>query len=184
MTLALTGCGTQTGPSARDEASPETSAATKQSATPSPEREPSDGTTLGQDEKLVQEKLKERARNAATGDPVGPKNTKIPRPQDYGFGAAVATAQDGEVIAYAPRLDGGQVVVPLTIENLGSQRAAYTVKVIAEGKGASSDVIVTVKAPYVFPHTTWPTQADVTAAGTEHVKDLKVTLKVTKKNLV
>ncbi|MGW6056021.1 hypothetical protein [Streptomyces sp. NPDC055189] len=178
--LALSGCGTQGGAAA---AGDKTSAATKHSETPSPEAKPSGGTALSQDEKLVQEKVKQRAKNAASGEPVGPKNTKAPEPEDYGFGPAAATAEHGEVIAYAPRLQGGRVIVPVTIENSGPGRAAYNVKVIAEGKGSSADMIVTLKAPSVFPGSTWPTQADLADAERGSVKDLKVTLKVTKKNL-
>ncbi|MFI0821546.1 hypothetical protein ACH4TX_39210 [Streptomyces sp. NPDC021098] len=91
-------------------------------------------------------------------------------------------AQGGEVIAYEPRLDGGRMVVPVTISNEGKQRASYEVTVTAVGNTGSSAVTVTKKAPGVFPGSTWPTQADVTTSEVKDAKELKITLRVVKEN--
>ncbi|MGV9991546.1 hypothetical protein [Streptomyces sp. NPDC003374] len=128
---------------------------------------------------MLQEANNERARNAASGDPVGPKNTDVPDPEDYGYGAPAATAQHGEVIAYTPRRKEGRIIIPLTIHNGGSKQTAYTVTITATGSEANSPLSVTASAPNVFPGTTWPTQVDLTAAGARDLQ-LDVSLTVTK----
>ncbi|WP_306316765.1 MULTISPECIES: hypothetical protein [unclassified Streptomyces] len=185
---AVAGCGTQSTPRAaatppRPEASTVAKETPEVTAEESPSAEPDTGATLEVNETLVDQESRERARSAPSGDPVAPKDTHIPAPDEYGFGAAAATAQDGEVVAYIPRVTGGRLIVPLTIHNPGSGRVAYTINVRVTGGRSDADVTVPVKASNVFPSTTWPTEADVTAAGTQDAKNLKVTLRVTKKSL-
>ncbi|WP_138960776.1 hypothetical protein [Streptomyces sp. YIM 121038] len=111
--------------------------------------------------------------------PVKPTRTGIPKPEDYGFGPAVTKAQGDEVVAYQPRLQDGRLVVPLTVSNKGRKRAAY--KVIVTVKGTKRTVPAHLNIPFVYPSTTWPTQVDVTAAGGTGPKNVKVTVKATKK---
>ncbi|MFE6552561.1 hypothetical protein ACFVHS_29745 [Streptomyces sp. NPDC057746] len=107
----------------------------------------------------------QRAAAAAGGDPVAPKDTHIPGPDQYGFGKPASTAQHGEVVAYTPRRESGRLIVPLTIHNASGDRVNYLVKVTAVGGNQNSPVTVTTRADNVFPETTWPTQVDITAAG-------------------
>ncbi|MET8485938.1 hypothetical protein [Streptomyces tendae] len=180
----LVGCGAQSAPSPAAAPTPKASTtAAENPAPPSPDDGLSGGTLIQQDKALIKDETERRAKGAPSGDPVGPKNTKIPRPEEYGFGKAVATAQDREVIAYTPRESDGRVVVPLTIENRGAQRAAYTVEVRVTGGHAAATVTRKVEAPNVFPHTVWPTETDITAIGDGDVESLKVTLMVTRRPL-
>ncbi|MFB7244404.1 hypothetical protein ACFCYX_18345 [Streptomyces populi] len=172
--LLLVGCGAQDAQD--DKSSPRTAAGVD--ATPKPASEQTAGTDQSEMKKNAQAAQDERAANAPSGDPVAPAKTGVPKPEDYGYGAVAATAGDGEVIAYVPRLEGGRLVVPLTIQNKGNKRAAYMVTVVAEGPSGSSPV--TVKASNTFPGTTWPTQAEITAAGVKNPKAVKITLKVIK----
>ncbi|MFJ4921009.1 hypothetical protein [Streptomyces sp. NPDC088725] len=131
--------------------------------------------------KAAREAAAQRAAAAPSGDPVGPKNTGIPEPGDYGFGKTTATAEGGEVVAYAPRLESGRLYVPLTMHNAGDQRVAYTVTVTVSGGDQRSPLSVTEKAANVFPGTTWPAQADITASGSTSSPDsLRVSLTVVK----
>ncbi|WP_141712985.1 hypothetical protein [Streptomyces sparsogenes] len=125
--------------------------------------------------------MEERARNAPSGDPVGPRTTDIPEPEDYGYGRAAATAQGGEVVAYGPSMEGGRMIVPLTVKNRGDERASYKVTVTVKGKNdPSMTKTASAKVTGLFKNTTWPTQVDVTGVGVKDVRDLVVTLKVTK----
>ncbi|MEI5098271.1 hypothetical protein RB200_05925 [Streptomyces sp. PmtG] len=112
--------------------------------------------------------------------PVAPHKTDIPKAEDYGYGTPAAKAQDGEVIAYAARRQDGRLIVPLTVSNQGRKRAAYTVTITATGKKGA--VPVTVKIPFVYPRTTWPTQVDVTAVGGTSPQGIRVAVKAVKKN--
>ncbi|MEU0447569.1 hypothetical protein [Streptomyces tendae] len=180
----LVGCGAQPASSSAGASTPEApTTAAEEPAAPSPDDGLRGGTLVQQNEALIKDETEKRAKSAPSGDPVGPKNTKIPRPDEYGFGKAVATAQDREVIAYTPRKSGGRVVVPLTIENQGAQRTAYTVEVRVTGGHGAATVTRKVEAPNVFPHTVWPTEADITATGGGDVESLKVTLMVTRRPL-
>ncbi|MFC9084037.1 hypothetical protein ACFTY7_45270 [Streptomyces sp. NPDC057062] len=105
----------------------------------------------------------QRAAAAASGDPLAPKDTHIPAPDEYGFKKPAATAQHGEVIAYTPRRESGRLIIPLTIHNASNDRVNYRVTVTAIGISQDTPVTVTTRADNVFPHTTWPTQVDTTA---------------------
>ncbi|MEE1671495.1 hypothetical protein RCR19_39385 [Streptomyces sp. WAC07094] len=107
----------------------------------------------------------QRAAAAASGDPLAPRNTHVPAPDEYGFGKPAATAQHGDVVAYTPRRESGRLIIPLTIHNASDDRVTYRVTVTAIGASQDSPVTVTTRADSVFPHTTWPTQVDITAAG-------------------
>lgn len=178
--LVLTACGTDGAqnaggePSSRDKSSVSGRPTSPSTADPG-------GAQDEQTKQNARDAAAQRAKKGASGDPVGPKNTDVPQPEDYGYGRAVATAQHGEVVAYTARVEGGRLVVPVTVHNQGTKRASYTVHVTVAGDTGSS-VTVTKKEPVVYPRTTWPTQADVTDVGAEDAKNLKVTLKVTKKN--
>ncbi|MEU5032056.1 hypothetical protein [Streptomyces milbemycinicus] len=180
--FALAACGTNETPNASS------SAVTKptESVRPGPENAAKDahqrpGHQRGKIDQNAREAMEERARNAASGDPVGPRNTDIPEPEDYGFGRAAATAEGGEVVAYDPSLEGGRMIVPLTVENRGDKRASYTVTVTVKGKtDPSMTKTVSAKVTGLFKNTTWPTQVDVTGIGVTDVEDLVVTLKVAK----
>ncbi|MEV0116580.1 hypothetical protein AB0H77_25570 [Streptomyces sp. NPDC050844] len=179
--LVLTACGTEGAQNAGgDSSSREESSVSDPPASPSTEA--GGGAEDEQTKQNARDAVAERAKKGAGGDPVGPKNTDIPQPEDYGYGKAVATAQHGEVVAYTARVEGGRLIVPVTVHNQGTKRASYTVHVTVAGQDGAAGVTVTKKEPVVSPGTTWPTQADVTAAGGKDAEDLKVTLKVTKKN--
>ncbi|MFE5258612.1 hypothetical protein [Streptomyces coelicoflavus] len=177
--FVLVGCGAQPTSSPAGAPTPTASTTAAEEATaPSPDDGLRGGTLVQQNETLIEDETERRASSAPSGDPIGPKNTKIPRPEEYGFGKAVATAQEREVIAYTPRESGGRLVVPLTIENRGTKRTAYTVEIRVTGGHAAATVTRKVEAPNVFPHTVWPTEADITAVGGGDVDNLKVTLQV------
>ncbi|MHB9859410.1 hypothetical protein [Streptomyces sp. YIM S03343] len=169
--LALTACGSQGSQQTGKSSVPQSSVA----ATATPEQSATDGALS----EAAQKAAAQRAADAPSGDPVHPTNTAIPDPDDYGFGKAAATAARGEVVAYTPRLKSGHVVVPLTIHNTSDKRAAYTVIVTVVGGKQKSPFSVTEKADNVWPGTTWPTEADITASG---LKDAtggsKISLKV------
>ncbi|MGW7086590.1 hypothetical protein ACWGH2_24250 [Streptomyces sp. NPDC054871] len=178
--LLLTACGTD----GAQKAGGESASRDKSSVSDRPISPSTGDPGVSQDEQTkrnARDAVAERAKKGASGDPVGPKNTDIPQPEDYGYGKAVATAQHGEVVAYTARVEDGRLVVPVTVHNQGKKRASYTVHVTVAADTGSS-VTVTKKEPVVYPRTTWPTQADVTAVGAKDSKNLKVTLKVTKKN--
>ncbi|MER7928797.1 hypothetical protein ABTY96_37650 [Streptomyces sp. NPDC096057] len=138
---------------------------------------PSD--TASAPNKAAQDAAAQRAAAAPSGDPVQPTNTTVPDPKDYGFGKPAATAAHGEVVAYTPRLMSGRVVVPLTFHNSSDERVAYTVTVTVGGGKQKSPFSVVEKADNVWPGTTWPTQADITASGaTVGTNDTKISLKV------
>ncbi|MFJ8142365.1 hypothetical protein [Streptomyces sp. NPDC096013] len=167
--LALTACSNEGSHQA------DTSTQTPSSATAL--AKPSD--TASAPNKAAQDAAAQRAAAAASGDPVQPTNTAVPDPKDYGFGKAAATGAHGEVVAYAPRLVSGRVVVPLTFHNGGDQRVAYTVTVTVVGGRQKSPFSVVEKAGNVWPGTTWPTQADITASGaTVGTSDTNISLKV------
>ncbi|MFI6625608.1 hypothetical protein [Streptomyces sp. NPDC050528] len=171
--LALTACGSQ-GSDRADTSSVPRSPATA-AATPTP----ASSGTVGALNKAAQDAAAQRAAAAPSGDPVRPTNTAVPDPEDYGFGKAAATAAHGEVVAYTPRLVSGRVVVPLTFHNSGDERVAYTVTVTVVGGGRKSPFTVVEKAGDVWPDTTWPTQADITASGaTTGTNDTRISLKV------
>ncbi|MFI5690040.1 hypothetical protein [Streptomyces sp. NPDC051636] len=171
--LALTACGNQ-GSQQTDKSSLPRSSATAAAA-------PKPSGTDGALNKAAQKAAAQRAAAAPSGDPVHPTNTAVPDPKDYGFGKAAATASHGEVIAYTPRLDSGRVVVPLTIHNGSDKRVAYTVTVTVVGGKEKSPFSVTAKADNLWPGTTWPTQADITASGSKAgASDSEISLKVVK----
>ncbi|MFB7494062.1 hypothetical protein ACFC09_05050 [Streptomyces sp. NPDC056161] len=121
----------------------------------------------------------QRAAAAVGGDPVAPANTRIPAPGNDGLGKPTSTAEHGEVIAYGPRRESGRMYIPITIHNGGDDRVAYRVKVTVVGGSQDSPVTVVTKADNVFPGTTWPTQVDITAAGTDtSPADLRISLDV------
>ncbi|MFC7825462.1 hypothetical protein [Streptomyces sp. NPDC057375] len=180
----LVGCGAQPASSSAGSSTPKASAtAAEKPAAPSLDDGLRGGTLVQQNEALIRDETERRAKSAPSGEPVGPKNTKVPRPEEYGFGKAVETAQSREVIAYTPRESGGRVVIPLTIENQGAQRTSYIVEVRVTGGHAAATLTRKVEAPNVFPHTVWPTEADITAIGGGDVESLKVTLTVTRRPL-
>ncbi|MFG2030563.1 hypothetical protein [Streptomyces sp. NPDC048825] len=133
-----------------------------------------------QDEGVAESRFTAKSAAAAEGEPVGPRNTDVPEAGDYGFGAPAATAHNGEVVAYVPRLDRSRVVVPLTMHNTGEKRASYTVTVTADRGERGAPVTVTKKALNVSSGTTWPAQADITAPGVWVPEDTKISLTVTK----
>jgi hypothetical protein len=135
-----------------------------------------------QDAPDTQDAQDERARNAADGEPVAPRNTDTPEPDEYDFGTPAATAHNGEVVAYVPRLKSRRIIVPLTIHNKGDKRASYTVTVTADRGERGSPTTVTKKATNVSPGTTWPTQADISAPGSWNLNRTKISLKVSKDN--
>ncbi|MFE3168263.1 hypothetical protein [Streptomyces sp. NPDC059224] len=171
--LALTACGTQTSHQ------PDASSSLRSSVAAGAAPKPSD--TADNLSKAAQKAAAQRAAAAPGGDPVSPTNTAVPGPGDYGFGKAAATAVGGEVVAYTPRLESGRVVVPLTIQNTGDKRMTYTVTVTVIGSRQTSPFSVTEKADGVWPGTTWPTKADITASGLkEAAESSKISLKVVK----
>lgn len=173
--LALTACGSQGSDRADTSSVPRSSA----TAAAAPATVPAPSSTVGALNKAAQDAAAQRAAAAPSGDPVRPTNTAVPGPGDYGFGKAAATAAHGEVVAYPPRLVAGRVVVPLTFHNSGDERVAYTVTVTVVGGGRKSPFTVVEKAGDVWPDTTWPTQADITASGaTAGTNDTRISLKV------
>ncbi|MEV5474815.1 hypothetical protein AB0L66_20995 [Streptomyces sp. NPDC052207] len=48
--------------------------------------------------------------------------------------------------------------------NASDDRVTYRVTVTAIGANQDSTITLTTRADNVFPHTTWPTQIDITAA--------------------
>ncbi|MGW2033445.1 hypothetical protein [Streptomyces sp. NPDC001761] len=175
-TLVLTACGTQGGQKADASSPPRSSVAAEAASKPPKPSKAADGLS-----KAAQEAAAQRAAAAPAGDPVSPTNTAVPDPGDYGFGKTAATAAGGEVIAYTPRLESGQEVVPLTIHNNGDERMTYTVTVTVVGGTKKSPFSVTEKAEGVWPGTTWPTKTDVTASGLKGAAGgSKISLKVVK----
>lgn len=169
--LALTACGGQG--NHHDNGS--SSAQARPAAAASPTPSPTDSLS-----RAAQEARAARAAAAPSGDPAHPTNTTIPGPGDYGFGKIAATAANGEVVAYAPRLERGKFVVPLTMHNTSDKRIAYTVTVTVVGGGHKSPLAVIEKADNVWPGSTWPTEADITASDTDNksTNGLKISLKV------
>ncbi|MEV0184695.1 hypothetical protein AB0I54_36260 [Streptomyces sp. NPDC050625] len=174
--LLLTACGSQGSQNTGSSSAPPSAAVSRQTkphATAAPKPSGTDGALS----KAAQEAAAQRAAGAPSGDPVHPTNTAIPSPEGYGFGKATATAAHGEVLAYTPRRQSGRVVVPLTIHNASDKRVDYTVTVTVVG--GKSPLSVTVKAGNVWPGTTVPSEADVTASGsTAGSSPLKISLKV------
>ena len=116
------------------------------------------------------------------GESAGPRKTDVREPEDFDFGPPAATAHNGEVVAYLPRLDHRRVVVPLTMHNTGEKRASYTVTVTADRGELGAPVTVTKKALNVASGTTWPAKADISAAGAWIPEETEITLTVTKDN--
>lgn len=188
--LALTACGSHSGtqadipathpstalppPAAADPSAVAAPQQTPQADNPSPRSTKTDAFAAA-----GRKADEQRAAAAAGGDPVAPKDTHIPGPDEYGFGKPAATAQHGDVVAYTPRRESGRLIVPLTIHNASDDRVNYLVKVTAVEGNQNSPVTVTTRADNVFPETTWPTQVDITAAGAgTSPTDMRISLEV------
>lgn len=135
-----------------------------------------------QDEGVAESRFTADAAAPADGESAGPSKTDVPEAEDFDFGPPAATAHNGEVVAYVPRLDNRRVVVPLTMHNTGEKRASYTVTVTADRGERGAPVTVTKKALNVASGTTWPTKVDISAPGVWVPEDTKISLTVTKDN--
>ncbi|MFJ6123165.1 hypothetical protein [Streptomyces sp. NPDC092129] len=176
--LALTACASHGGkpadtPTTRPSTAPPPSTAADPTAVAAPQQTPQADTPSPRstdDDAFAaagREADEQRAAAAADGDPVAPKDTHIPAPDEYGFKKPAATAQHGEVVAYTPRRESGRLIIPLTIHNASDDRVNYRVTITAIAASQDSPVTVTTRADNVFPHTTWPTQVDITAPSTD-----------------
>jgi hypothetical protein len=135
-----------------------------------------------QDEGVAESRSTVDTAAPADGESAGPGKTDVRKPEDFDFGRPAATAHNGEVVAYLPRLDNRRVVVPLTMQNTGEKRASYTVTVMADRGELGTPVTVTKKALNVASGTTWPAKADISAPGAWIPEKTKITLTVTKDN--
>ncbi|WP_164291640.1 hypothetical protein [Streptomyces sp. SID11385] len=108
------------------------------------------------------------------------RDTRVPRADEYGNGTPVATALDGEVLAYAPRRDDGRLVVPVTITDKSDARTSYEVRVTVREKGATDSATVTTTARNVWPGTTWPTEVVIPHSYAAPAQKLEVMLSATR----